>query len=174
MKQYILSDLFTLIPEELYTPQLGKEALCNQFNLKQEEYSFKECKLAEIKAVMAYAIHTQQKLSEGNIYPFAVKLIEECNTLSQYNKVVFHFSNAQKLSHTIIATGGELKIANSFKADSFESALYFLFLSIQQLQMNPRQCIVRVCSPLTGKQEETIARFFSGVEKNNLDNHLQL
>ena len=73
-------------------------------------------------------------------------------------------------SHTVIATGSELKMANSFKADSFESALYFLFLSIQQLQMNPRQCTVRVCSAITPQQEETIARFFSGVEKNNLDN----
>lgn len=171
MKQYILSDLFTLVPQELYTPQLGKEALCNQFNLK-EGYTFKECRLAGTNAIMAFALQTQQE-ETADTFPFAVKLIEECYSITGYNKVVFHYSNSKKISHTIIATGEELKIANSFKAESFESALYFLFLSIQQLQMNPRQCTVKVCSAITDEQEETIARFFSGVEKNNLDNHIQ-
>ena len=174
MKQYILSNLFTLIPQELYTPLMGQEALSSQFNLK-EGYIFNECRLASTNAVVAYAI-PQAIFPNGaaDIYPFAVKLIEECNSIAEYNKVVFHYSSSKNLSHTIIATGGDLKIANSFKADSFESALYFLFLSIQQLQMNPRQCTVRVCSTITAKQEETIARFFNGVEKNNLDHHIQL
>ena len=170
MKQYILSDLFTLIPQELYTPSLGKEALCSQFNLNGS-YTFKGHLLASTKAVVAFAV--EEGNGEGGAMdscPFAVRLIEECDSIDEYNKVVFHYSAQKMLSHTVIATGSELKIANSFKADSFESALYFLFLSIQQLQMNPRQCTVRVCSAITPQQEETIARFFSGVEKNNLDN----
>ena len=78
--------------------------------------------------------------------------------------------NGVSNAHIIICTGEELKLANSFKADSFESALYFLFLSIQKLQMNPKQCVIRVCSDISQEQEETVKRFFNGVEKNNLDN----
>ena len=170
MKQYILSQLFTLIPQELYTPALGKEALCSQFNLNGG-YTFRGHLLGSTKAVVAYAIEEDNRDNGGlECSPFAVRLIEECDSIDEYNKVVFHYSEQKMLSHTVIATGSELKMANSFKADSFESALYFLFLSIQQLQMNPRQCTVRVCSAITPQQEETIARFFSGVEKNNLDN----
>ena len=170
MKQYILSDLFTLIPQEFYTPSLGKEALCNQFNLNGD-YTFKGHLMGSTKAVIAFAVEEGNGKSDAiDSCPFAVRLIEECDGISEYNKVVFHYSAEKRLSHTVIATGCELKMANSFKADSFESALYFLFLSIQQLQMNPRQCTVRVCSAITPQQEETIARFFSGVEKNNLDN----
>ena len=172
MKQYILSDLFTLIPQELYTPELGKEALCSQFNIN-EEYSFNGHRLTGTKAVVAYAIKEDERAENGqHPEPFAIRLIEECSNIDEYNRVVFHYSSGKNLSHTVIAAGTELKIANSFKADSFESALYFLFLSIQQLQMNPRQCTVRVCSAITPQQEETIARFFNGVEKNNLDNHI--
>ncbi len=173
MRQYKLSELFTLIPQELYTPQLGKEALCSQFNIN-EGYLFKECSLQSAKAVMAYAMPQQEENNNTDMLPFAVKLIGECESISHYNKVVFHYNSQKKLSHTVIATGSELKIANSFKTDSFESALYFLFLSIKQLQMNPRQCTVRVCSPITAEQEQTIAKFFNGVESNNLDNLIQL
>ena len=172
MKQYTLSELFTLIPVELYTPELGKEALCNQFNLS-DGYTFNGHRLNGTKAVLAYAIKNEERVADGQQpEPFAIRLIEECGNINEYNKVVFHYSSHKKLSHTVIATSTELKMANSFKADSFESALYFLFLSIQQLQMNPRQCTVRVCSAITPQQQETIARFFGGVQTNNLDNQI--
>lgn len=172
MKQYILSGLFTLIPEELYTPEFGKEALCSQFSLN-DGYIFNGHRLNGTNAVVAYALKEEETVKEGQLpEPFAIRLMEECDNINEYNKVVFHYSGEKNLSHTVIATGGELKMANSFKADSFESALYFLFLSIKQLQMNPRQCTVRVCSAITPQQEETIARFFSGVETNNLDNQI--
>lgn len=172
MKQYTLSGLFTLIPVELYTPEFGKEALCNQFNLS-DGYTFNGHRLNGTKAVLAYALKQEEVTAQGpQPEPFAIRLIEECGNINEYNRVVFHYSACKNLSHTVIATGEELKMANSFKADSFESALYFLFLSIQQLQMNPRQCTVRVCSEITPEQEQTIARFFGGVQKNNLDNQI--
>lgn len=163
MDYYLPTEIFTLIPKEFYTPCNGKEALMEQFSLK-DDILYGEKSIEQYHAIMAYC---------GETPPFAIKLIEECCSISNYNKVVFHYSQKHNLSHTIISTGSELKLANSFKADSFESALYFLFLSIQQLQMNPKQCVVRVCSEITTQQEETIKKFFNSVEKNNLNNFIQ-
>ncbi|MBQ7773646.1 MAG: DUF3822 family protein [Bacteroidales bacterium] len=168
MKKYITSGTFTLIPHEIYTRERGIEALEGQFALQGEhvfnEYGYKD-------AVVAFALG--KDIAGEDVYPFIVRLLEEAEGLEAFNKVVFHYSGAGNVAHIIICTGEELKLANSFKADSFESALYFLFLSIQQLHMNPRQCTVRVCSGINEEQEATIAKFFNGVEKNNLDNLIQ-
>lgn len=171
MERYFLSETFTLIPKELYTPQCGEEALNAQFSLKGS-YIYKDYCFESAGAVIAFAIKKENN-ENGASLPFVVKLLEESLTISNYNRVVFHYSKERKLAHIIICTGEELKLANSFKADSFESALYFLFLSIQQLQMNPKQCIVRVCSEIESQQEDTIKRFFNGVETNNLSNLIQ-
>ena len=175
MEKYFLSEIFTLVPKEVYTPQMGKDALVEQFGL-QEEYDFHDTSYDKANAVIAYALPSSIDRGTGicnKIYPFAVRLLQEIEDITGYNKVVFHYNAGKRLSHTIISTGDELKLANCFKADSFESALYFLFLSIKQLQMNPRQCTVRVCSSIDTEQEKTISRFFNGVEKNNLDNLIQ-
>lgn len=176
MGKYILSEIFTLVPEELYTPELGRAALTEQFGL-EGEYDFHHTLHEKANAVIAYALPACGEKGTGvcsKTYPFAVRLLQETEEIPGYNKVVFHYNMERKLSHIIICTGEELKLANSFKADNFESALYFLFLSIQQLQMNPKQCIVRVCSGITSEQETIISRFFNGVEKNNLDNLIQI
>ena len=164
MGKYILSEIFTLVPAEVYTPEIAREALAGQFPLNGD-VQVQAVALEKEGAMVVYPSGAQM---EG-VLPFAVRMMEEASSVKEYNKVVFHYSAEKRLSHTIIYIGEELKLANSFKADSFESALYFLFLSIQQLQMNPKQCVIRVCSDISQEQEETVKRFFNGVEKNNLD-----
>lgn len=175
MEKYILSEIFTLIPKEYYTPQFGKAALMEQFGL-EGEYFFHSIPYNKANAVIAYALPPAEENGADSCctpVPFAKRLLEETGQITGYNKVVFHYNSIKKLSHTIICTGEELKLANSFKADSFESALYFLFLAIRQLQMNPKQCIIRVCCHMTPQQEALISRFFNGVEINDLDNLIQ-
>ena len=172
MEKFILTDTFTLIPKELYSREVGTAALKEQFSL-DGGYIFNEYTFEQANAVVCYAYDEKyyNSCAPGElVYPFIVKLLDETRKIESYNKVIFHYSKSKGISHTVICMGDELKLANSFKADSFESALYFLFLAIHQLQMNPKQCIVRVCSEITQEQEETISAFFSGTEKNNLDN----
>ena len=164
MEKYILSEIFTLIPKELYSRDRGEAALKEQFSLS-DGYIYNEYLLSSSNAVAAFA------LPQGNrpeVYPFIVRMLEEAAAIDHYNKVVFHYRTERRLAHIVISTGNELKIANCFKVDTFESALYFLFLSIQQLQMNPKQCIVRVCFQATIEQQQIMDKFFNGVEIHNL------
>lgn len=169
MAEYLLLDTFTLIPKDLYSPQLGKEALAAQFMIDMQQYNFGEWLFGDAKAMVAYAIPK----SEGEKLPLIARLLEETRNIASFNKVILHYCPKKQLSNTVICMGGELKLANSYKADSFESALYFLFLAIQKLQMNPQQCTVRVTSEISGEQHATIARFFKGTEIYNLNNTLE-
>lgn len=170
MGKYIISEVFTLVPSELYTPEMGKEALAGQFSL-DSSVGISSCLLEKEKAVIVFPVYVSDE--QGQSMPFVVRLLEEASVVQEYNKVVFHYSSEKKLSHTIIYEGEDLKLANSFKAESFESALYFLFLSIKGLQMNPRQCTVQVCCRISKEQELLFARFFKGFNVNNLDILLQ-
>ena len=164
MSKYILSEIFTLVPAEVYTPEIAREALAGQFPLNGD-VQVQAVALEKEGAMVVYPSGAQM---EG-VLPFAVRMMEEASSVKEYNKVVFHYSAEKRLSHTIIYIGEELKLANSFKADSFESALYFLFLAIKGLQMNPRQCTVRVCCNITKEQEGIFSRFFKGFQVNDLD-----
>lgn len=168
MDKFVLTEIFTLLPKDLYSPQLGKNALMGQFSL-DENVPVGVHFMEKDNAVVVY----RQSGQEGEEpLPFVVKMLEEACNIPVYNKVMFHYSKEKRLSHTIIYNGEELKLANSFRADSFESALYFLFLSIQGLQMNPKQCVVRVCCPVTEEQERIFAKFFNGFQVKDLNIYL--
>lgn len=170
MGKFFLSDIFTLVPYEVYTPEIGKEALSCQFSL-DGSIEISSIVLEKEKAVVVFPADVSH--TDIVTLPFVIRLIEEASSVNEYNKVVFHYSCEKKLSHTIIYRGEELQLANSFKAENFESALYFLFLSIKGLQMNPRQCTVQVCCNISKEQEGIFARFFKGFKVNNLDTLLQ-
>ena len=169
MGKYIFTEKFTLIPKEFFTPEQGREAMAEQFSLS-ESAQVHSLVLEKEGAVIVYSAHG---MPEGEVLPpFVAKLFSHARTIKEYNKVVFHYSAQRGISHIIIYAGEELKLANSFKVDSFESALYFLFLSIKGLQMNPQQCVVNVCWGIPQQGIGMISKFFKGVEATDLDIHI--
>ena len=106
MEKYILSEIFTLIPKELYSRDRGEAALKEQFSLS-DGYIYNEYLLSSSNAVAAFA------LPQGNrpeVYPFIVRMLEEAAAIDHYNKVVFHYRTERRLAHIVISTGNELKI----------------------------------------------------------------
>ena len=164
MQKYFYTEKFTLIPQQVYTPQLGREALAAQFLLGDEDAVGTYIPQGE-EAVVVY-----HQFQEG--LPFVVRLMEEAAAIGDFNKVAFHYSKEKAIAHIVIYTGSELRLANSFKVDSYESALYFLFLSIRGLQMNPQQCVVHICWNIDPAQKLTADRFFKGTQVNDLDIHI--
>ena len=170
MDRYIYTEKFTLIPKEFYTPEQGREALMAQFSLYGDAPVL-SYELEDEGAVVVYSAPLHQAEGE-HLPPFVVKLIRHAKAVEEFNKVVLHYSVQRGISHTIIYAGEELKLVNSFKVDSFESALYFLFLSIKGLQMNPQQCVVNVCWTIPQQSIDIVSRFFKGVEVTDLDIHI--
>lgn len=172
MIYYQISDIFTLLPQQFYNSYEGENALMKIFGIGSS-YSIQDIQLPEYRAVLCYAIHqnTLKKLKkEDKVYPYIYKLIPLIKEGNNYNNAIFHFNAEVKICHIIVCENKELKIINSFKCDNFESALYFLLLSVKKLNMNPKQTTVRVCSNLSPNENVLIHKFFRGVEINILDN----
>ena len=161
MQKYFYTEKFTLIPQQVYSPEFGREALAAQFQLGADEAVGAYVPQGDEVAVVFH------QLKEG--LPFVVKLMEEAAVIGDFNKVAFHYSKERGIAHIVIYTGNQLRLANSFKVDSYESALYFLFLSIKGLQMNPQQCVVQICWNIDPAQKQTADRFFKGAQVNDLD-----
>ena len=170
MGKYFYTEKFTLIPKQIYTPELGREALEQQFRLTPE-VEVESCDVCADEAVIVYCA---QDIEHGTpdvekMLPLAAGMMQAVYGTEEYNKVAFHYSRERGFAHIIIYTGEELKLANAFKVDSYESALYFLFLSIKGLQMNPQQCVITLCWDIDAAQREIAGKFFKGTKVNNLD-----
>ena len=172
MNRYQISEIFTLIPQQFYNTQEGENALQKIFGISAS-YNVHSIELNEHKAVLCWAIHQNSYNAvdkSDTIYPFVYKLFSLIPQSNNYNNAIFHYNQEVKLCHIIICENKELKIANSFRCDNFESALYFLLLAVKKLNMNPKQTTVRVCSNISKGETMLIHKFFRGVEINILDN----
>ena len=170
MGKYFYTEKFTLIPKQIYTPELGREALEQQFQLNIDA-NIESCQVCAAEAVMVYCAHNIMEVTSDveKPLPLAAGMMQTVYGIEEYNKVAFHYSKERGFAHIVIYTGEALKLANAFKVDSYESALYFLFLSIKGLQMNPQQCVITLCWDIDAKQREIAGKFFKGTKVNNLD-----
>ncbi len=172
MIYYQISEIFTLIPQQFYSVEEGEITLQKMFGINTS-YNVQSTKLDEYNAVLCYAVH-QDILKDINIgdcvYPFIGKLLSMVSNSGNFNNALFHYNKELKLCHIIICENKELKIANCFKCDNFETAIYFMLLSVKKLNMNPKQTIIRVFSPISMSENQMINKFFRGTQLNTLDN----
>lgn len=173
MGRYIYTEKFTLIPKEAYTPQLGREALEQQFHIGAEDH-IDTCDVCEADAVAVYCAPGAgcNTSDMDKPLPLAAGMMQVVCGTEEFNKAAFHYSREKGFAHIIIYAGKELKLANAFKVDSYESALYFLFLSIKGLQMNPQQCVITICWDIEAAHREIAEKFFKGTHVINLETDL--
>lgn len=176
MDYYYLTGKFTLIPNMFFTQQNAVEAMKELFGVEKGEI-IKHSPIQLFNAYMVYSLPIEivSKMKEGeNIYPFAFCLIDFLKNIKEYNKVIFHYSSSHNLAHVVICKGNELQLVNSYSANSFESAVYFLFLALKQTIINPLQTKIQMCSEFSPQEVQTIEKYFSGVEINCIDAKINL
>ncbi|MBR1576349.1 MAG: DUF3822 family protein [Bacteroidales bacterium] len=112
--------------------------------------------LPRYDAVFVYA-------SEDGKPPVLYDLIAGLEGCREYNKILFHFEAG--CLDLAIAQGERLLLANSFPAEDFTSAEYYLFLAVKSLQINPEVSTVTVTSELSADEEMSLYRYFKSVER---------
>ena len=82
--------------------------------------------------------------------------------IREHNKILFYLENG--VLSLVIAQGEDLKLCNCFAADDFQTALYYIFLSIKQFQINPELSVLYSISNLTTEQTISICSYFKSAE----------
>ncbi len=100
--------------------------------------------------------------SNLNIYPASYLFISSLCYYQEHNKVLFSFDGE---SVSIVALdGNKLIFLNSFPAIHFNSALYFLLLSVKEIQFNPEQTTVFVNGKISDLEISDMAKYFSQIK----------
>lgn len=143
---------FTLVPSELFSEDSAREILSEVVLLeKGEPLSFLEIKAYD--AVLVYA---------GKTRPLVYDMIMSLFKLRDYNKILAAVEDGYL--YLVIAQGSGLKFCNSFKADDFTTAEYYIFMVLKQLQINPEASTLTFMSEIPRDRTAELYHYFKSAE----------
>ena len=131
----------TLIPMQFHHPLHARRMLSEVVAISDEDpVEFKE--VPEYAAVLLYSNAIGETLS---------KMI-----LASYMDGHLYL---------VIAQGKSLLLCNSFQAQDFTTAEYFIFLAMKKLQLNPEVSTICFRTALSDEEEMSLYRYFKNVEQ---------
>lgn len=149
--------MFTLVPSQFFDPASAREALAEVADLKEGDVA-RHLEIPQYDAVLVYASDGDGVVvEEPEIYRLLMRL-PEC---PEYNKILCSIADGRL--HLAIAQGKNLLLANSFPVQEFTTAQYYIFLSMNSLQLNPEISTICWRSPLDAEDEMSLYRYFKSV-----------
>ena len=90
-------------------------------------------------------------------------MLGNLSALTDYNKIVASYADGHL--YLVIAQGKTLLLCNSYAAQDFTTAEYFIFLAMKKLHLNPEVSSIHFRTSLTEDEELSLYRYFKSVEK---------
>jgi len=149
--------VFTLVPAQFFNPESAREALAEVAELKDGE-TVGHLDIPQYDAVLVYSADGDGAVVE---IPEIYKLLTRLPDCPEYNKILCSMQEGQL--YLTVAQGKSLLLANIFPARDFTTAEYYLFLSLNSLQLNPEISTVCWLSPLEPEEEMSLYRYFKSV-----------
>ncbi len=164
-----------LIPAHFHHPLHVRKNLAEVVELDgQDQVSFVE--VPEYAAVMLYSASIGETLSkvisetvlrtDGSKavpLPELYYMLGQLSGLQDYNRILASYMDGRL--YLTISQGKSLLLCNSFEAQDFTTAEYFIFLAMKKLQLNPEVSTISFRTPLTEDQEMSLYRYFKNVEQ---------
>ena len=149
-----------LVPLGLFDPKTARAMLVEVTDLSDEdEIGYLE--VPAYDAVLVYALPPDDGHSGNGYIPELYRLLSASTGIDGYNRIVASWTGGR--FYLVIAQGRSLQFCNSFKAEDFITAEYFLFLVMNRLQLNPEVSSVFFRMPLDPAQEKSLCRYFKSV-----------
>lgn len=158
---------YALIPKQLYKEEDALQHLTKLHKLDDlDEIDTVEVHNEQI--VILFAVNStflnfiKEVQPEFKLFPSIYPMISQISNFKDYNKIFFQYNKGQV--HIIAAEGSRLVFCNSFPAIHFNTALYFLFLALKQVQFNPELTTVFVSGNLKDFEIMDISKYFSKIK----------
>ena len=140
--------MFTLVPSQFFDPASAREALAEVADLKEGQV-VGYLDIPHYDAVLVYAQDGDSVVDTPEIY----KILMHLPACPEYNKILCRG----------VAQGKSLLLANSFPAADFTTAQYYIFLSLNSLQLNPEFSTICWMTELDAGEEMSLYRYFKSV-----------
>ena len=149
--------MFTLVPEGFFDPAAARQALAEVAPVAESDQVFTK-KVPQFGAVLIYNVS-----GGADVPPEIFSILQELPTCKEYNKLLCSWKDGE-LS-LAVGQGRSLLLANSYPAQDFTTAEYFIFLSLNSLQLNPEISTICWRNGLDAEDEMSLYRYFKAVVK---------
>jgi hypothetical protein len=158
-----ISPSFTLIPESAFLPTNAASILQSIHNISDlDEVYFYH--LPQFGATCIYSIPNSitapilKNQSSIRFYSIAVQLIQMTMSLYGHTRALFFYRN-QHL-YLIVMKEHRLLLCNAYHAEEFNTALYFLFFSLHQWQLNPESLRLYISGQISKQNRQILHTYF--------------
>ena len=171
----LLTPKVALVPEPFFNPAKAREALEEVVALAPGDI-VEYIPVPSLASVLVYSNTIGESLSKVlantvlptsgdpvKVLPEMYFMLKELDSITEYNKIVASWADGWL--HLVIAQGKSLSLANTFQAQDFTTAEYFIFLAMRRLQLNPEVSTVCFRTPLTPEAEMSLYRYFKSVSR---------
>ncbi len=164
-----------LIPSHFHHPLHVRQNLAEVVNLGNDD-AVDYVEIPEQASVLLYSNSIGETLSrvmsetvlktDGSKtapLPELYYMLRQLPGLQDYNKILASYMDGRL--YLVIAQGKSLLLCNSFSAQDFTTAEYFIFLCMKKLQLNPEVSTISFRTELSEEQEMSLYRYFKNVEQ---------
>lgn len=147
-----MTEKFTLVPSEFFSEETARETLSEVVLLEEgEPLSFLD--VPSCQAVLVYAGRRPA------VYDMLMSLCK----IRHHNKIIASVSD--DVLSLVVAQGDRLQFCNCFKAGDFTTALYYIFMVLKKLQINPEISTLYFASCNVSQERLTaLFRYFKSAE----------
>ncbi len=164
-----------LIPAQFHHPLHVRKNLSEVVELSESD-AVDYVELSEYAAVLLYSNTIGETLSKvisetviridgskAEARPELYYMLKSLSGLQDYNKILASYKDGYL--YLVIAQGKSLLLCNSFQAQDFTTAEYFIFLAMKKLQLNPEVSTITFRTELEEEEEMSLYRYFKNVDK---------
>ena len=164
-----------LFPQAFFNAADSRRLLSDVVRLSEED-SVESIQVPEFGAVLVYSNAVGETLSKAiassvlrtdgyksPVLPEMYFILKALHDISDYNKIVASYADGRL--YVAVAQGKTLLLCNSFEAQDFTTAEYFLFMVLKKLQLNPEVSSVYFRTPVSDEMEMSLYHYFSSVER---------
>lgn len=142
-----------LVPSAFFDEATAKEILSQTVRLDEED-EVGYTSFPEYSAELVYVLPSLPELYH---------VLKALSGINEHNKIVASYGEG--VLHLAIAQGKDLLLANTFLAQDFTTAEYFLFMAVKKLQLNPEVSTVHFRTLLSEDERMSLYRYFKAVEQ---------
>ncbi len=148
--------MFTLVPLSFFEPAAAHKALAEVARIDEgAKVSYK--KIPAYHAALVYTVS-----GSANSLPEIYYVLQYLPQIKDGVKILCSWTDGE-LSMAI-ARGERLLLANSFKAQDFTTALYFILLALKSLELNSEAICIHFRQQLNAADENTLYSYFKAVK----------
>lgn len=161
MTESLLTSKCTLVPAVCFDSSKAAEMLREVVSLDSSD-GVRSVEIPQFGAVLIYSDKDIISGGHSDALPEMFYVLGDIAKCREYNKIVVSYCDS--LLHLAIAGGEKLLFANTFKAQDFTTAEYFIFLTMKSLQLNPEISTIYLRTPVGLEEEMSLYRYFKFVE----------